>query len=68
MVFTSIYTAVGSEKIVLPVRLIKIKIPTLLNKTINSEDSRKCLKVMELKLESIRANKVALLTPISDVS
>ena len=65
---TNYINTVGLEKTVLPVPSSKIKAPITFTKAMNSEHStRECEKVMELKVECIKSNDVAVMNPISDV-
>ena len=51
-----------------PVPSTKIKVPTtLFVEAMALEHSKEWLKTMELELESIWCNDVAVLTPVSDV-
>ena len=62
----NIYT-VGLDKAMLPVLPNKMKVPTIFIEAMNSEHSKEMKTAMELELESIRDNDVAVLTPISGV-
>ena len=59
--------AVGLEKAVLLVSPNKIKVLTTFIKAMNPEHSKERKKAMELELECIKGNKVAVLTTILDV-
>ena len=61
-----IYT-VGLEKVLLPVTPSKLKVLITFTEAMNSEHSREWKNAMELELECIKSNEVAVMTPISDV-
>ena len=67
MVSNDVYTE-GLEKAVFPEHSVKVKIPTRFAEAMNLEYSKEWLNAMELELEIIRVNEVAVLIPVSNIT